>query len=104
MRKAPMIAIIVVVGLLLLGAQLPVFAQQSALAGTSWVVSSLNGQLPLPGTTITMVIGADGTITGSDGCNRYTLNYTVDGSIDHIRAGRRHQHDDGLPRGRLRPG
>ena len=43
-------------------------------------LSSLNGQLPQPGTTVTLALGTDGSASGSDGCNRYSTTYTVDGS------------------------
>lgn len=60
---------------------IPVSAQvtRSALAGTNWVLSSLNGQLPLPGTPVTLQFAAD-SASGSDGCNQYTLPYTTKGS------------------------
>ena len=51
-----------------------------ALPGTSWALSSLNGQLPLPGAGITLDLGADGSATGTDGCNRYSTAYTVNAS------------------------
>lgn len=55
--------------------------ETSALPSTSWVLSSLNGSLPLPGTTITMDISVDdSTISGTDGCNRYSVGFTTDGS------------------------
>ena len=49
------------------------------LAGTSWVLSSLGGDLPLPGATVTLVFGDDGTVFGSDGCNRFNTGYTQSG-------------------------
>lgn len=50
------------------------------LAGTSWQLSSLNGRLPLADTTVTLEFGTDGTVAGSDGCNRFTTGYTQDGT------------------------
>ena len=50
------------------------------LAGTSWILSSLGGASPLANTAVTLQFGADGTVTGSDGCNRFTTTYTQDGS------------------------
>jgi heat shock protein HslJ len=50
------------------------------LAGTSWQLSSLNGRLPLAETTVTLEFGTDGTVAGSDGCNRFTTGYTQDGA------------------------
>lgn len=50
------------------------------LSGTNWVLSSLNGALPVAGTSITLQFGDDGTVFGSDGCNRYNTTYTQDGN------------------------
>lgn len=50
------------------------------LAGTSWQLSSLNGRLPLADTTVTLEFGTDGTVAGTDGCNRFTTGYTQDGA------------------------
>ncbi len=59
----------------------PASQSTAALAGTSWVLSSLEGQLPIPGATITLEFSEeDDTVTGTDGCNRYTLPVTVDGT------------------------
>ena len=55
------------------------------LPGTSWILSSLKGQLPLPGTTVTLVFGTDGTVSGSDGCNRFSTTYTTTGASIRIR-------------------
>jgi heat shock protein HslJ len=52
----------------------------SDLAGTSWVLSALNGELPVTGTTITLQLGADGTVSGTDGCNQFNTSYTQEGS------------------------
>jgi len=48
------------------------------LAGTSWVLSSLDGDLPLPGTSVTLDFGADGSVSGSDGCNQFSTTFTQD--------------------------
>lgn len=50
------------------------------LAGTNWILSSLNGELPLTGTAVTLQFGTDGTAFGTDGCNRFNTTYTQDGS------------------------
>ena len=50
------------------------------LAGTHWVLSSLNGSLPLPGASVTLQFDPDGSATGSDGCNRFRTTYTQDGA------------------------
>ncbi|MBK8984564.1 MAG: META domain-containing protein [Chloroflexi bacterium] len=48
------------------------------LAGTNWVLSSLNGNLPLADTAVTLQFGADGAVSGSDGCNRFSTTFTQD--------------------------
>ncbi len=45
------------------------------LAGTAWIMSSLNGALPVAEATVTLQFGMDGSASGSDGCNRYTTTY-----------------------------
>jgi heat shock protein HslJ len=50
------------------------------LAGSNWVLSSLNGGLPLAGTAVTLQFGTDGTVFGTDGCNRFNTTYTQDGA------------------------
>jgi heat shock protein HslJ len=52
--------------------------------GTNWVLSTLNGQLPLPGSTVTLQFGDDGSATGTDGCNRFTTTYTASRSTISI--------------------
>jgi heat shock protein HslJ/uncharacterized protein YraI len=47
----------------------------STLAGTAWVMASLNGALPAAETTVTLQFGTDGSASGSDGCNRYATTY-----------------------------
>jgi heat shock protein HslJ/uncharacterized protein YraI len=48
------------------------------LADTNWVLSSLGGDLPLAGATVTLQFNTDGSATGSDGCNRFRTTYTQD--------------------------
>lgn len=55
-------------------------AATTTLPSSSWVLSSLNGSLPLPGSTITLEIDKAGTLSGSDGCNRYSVPFTAKGS------------------------
>ncbi len=50
------------------------------LAGTNWVLSTLSGNAPLEGTTLTLRFGADGSASGSDGCNRFMTAFTQDGA------------------------
>ncbi len=54
----------------------------NALVG-SWTVAGYNDGTagvasPLPGTELTAAFAADGTISGSSGCNRYTGSWAVD--------------------------
>jgi hypothetical protein len=61
------------------------------------VLSTLNGRLPLAGTTVTLQFGEDGSASGTDGCNRYTTTYTASrSSISFEPAALDH---DGLPAG-----
>ena len=71
------VLLLVVSLLLMLISSQPLWAADSALSGTNWVLSTLNGQLPLPTTTITLQFGDDGSATGTDGCNRFTTTYTA---------------------------
>ncbi|WP_129675431.1 META domain-containing protein [Candidatus Chloroploca sp. Khr17] len=67
-----------------------VFAQASnALAGTSWVLTELNGAAPLSeGTPISAEFDDEGRVAGSAGCNRYFAGYTVaDGALSITQAG-----------------
>lgn len=50
------------------------------LSGTGWALSALNGALPVTGTAITLQFGADGTVSGTDGCNQFNTTFTHDGS------------------------
>jgi len=55
-------------------------AAGSDLAGTGWVLSALNGEMPISGTAVTLQFGTDGTVSGTDGCNQFNTGYTQDGS------------------------
>ncbi len=70
-----------------IGAGTQLFAAASPLAGTSWVLNSLNGQLPLSGTSITLQFDGEGNATGSDGCNRFVRSYTTDGNTISFNSG-----------------
>jgi heat shock protein HslJ len=59
--------------------------QPASLTGTTWLgVSFNNGReavvSALPEAQITAVFAADGTLSGSTGCNNYTTTYTTDGN------------------------
>lgn len=58
----------------------PLVAAGADLAGTSWTLSALAGELALPGIPVTLEFGADGSVSGTDGCNRFTTTYTQDGA------------------------
>jgi putative lipoprotein len=50
----------------------------------SWIITGFyNGSAmtaPITGTFLTLLVGSDGTLTGSSGCNHYFGSYTLDGS------------------------
>ena len=50
------------------------------LAGTSWVVTSASGEFVDATNPPTIAFGADGTVSGTTGCNQYTGTYEVNGS------------------------
>jgi len=50
------------------------------LPGTSWVVTSVNGEFVDATNPPTIAFGADGTVSGTTGCNQYSGLYEVDGS------------------------
>jgi heat shock protein HslJ len=50
----------------------------AGLAGTSWLLVTLGGQEPVTKTTVTLKFGADGRVSGSDGCNTFGAPYTSD--------------------------
>ncbi|MCA9981788.1 MAG: META domain-containing protein, partial [Anaerolineales bacterium] len=60
-------------------ATLPEMAEGD-LAGTNWVLSVLDGALPIAGSTSTLQFGTDGSLTGTDGCNRFMTTFTQDGT------------------------
>lgn len=68
------------------GAVLATFtAQPQALAGTSWRATGINngrGAVAgvVGGSTVTMAFGADGRVSGSAGCNRFTAGFQAGGS------------------------
>jgi heat shock protein HslJ len=48
------------------------------LDGTGWLLSSLGGQTPVAGTSVTMRFEG-GVVAGTDGCNRYRNTFTTAG-------------------------
>jgi heat shock protein HslJ len=56
----------------------------AGLAGTSWVVTSIDGQSTVPASPPTIAFGADGMLSGTGGCNQYTGPYEIDGGSIRI--------------------
>ncbi len=77
MRTTTLRAILILFSLFLFAEHPSALAATSPLNGTSWVLSALGGQLPLSGTTLTLVFGEDDAVSGSDGCNRFTTTFTA---------------------------
>jgi len=50
------------------------------LTGKVWALTQLAGKPPVAGTGISAQFGADGKVSGSAGCNRYTGTYTTSGN------------------------
>ena len=65
--------------------------QADRLAGTSWQVTAVNNGRQavvgvLAGTSLTMVFGSDGKLSGSAGCNNYNATYRAEGgALQHRR-------------------
>jgi len=65
------------------GAVVATFAAQNrALSGTTWTVTGYNDGKQavvsaLAGSTLTLIFGEDGRLSGSAGCNTYTTSYEV---------------------------
>ncbi len=80
MRTIAKVGLLGLVLLALMACQLlPGRGAGADLAGTSWVLSSLGGDMPLPGTTVTLQFDADGAVSGSDGCNRFRTTFSQRG-------------------------
>lgn len=54
--------------------------ETDSLVGTNWTLTSMNGQPPVSGSTITAGFDAAGKVGGSSGCNSYGATYQVSGS------------------------
>lgn len=55
-------------------------ADEDALPGTTWSVSSIGGVATVGASQPTIIFGADGTVSGTTGCNQYNGTYKLDGS------------------------
>ena len=53
---------------------------KDALLGKGWTLVALKGGEPDPGPAVTLRFEEEGTLGGSDGCNRYHGTFSVDGS------------------------
>lgn len=77
--RTPLMTLAIIAGLLL-AACVPVpGAAVDPLADTSWVLATLNGQAALSDTKVTIRFEG-GQLGGTDGCNRYSTSYTVNGA------------------------
>jgi heat shock protein HslJ len=60
-------------------------APENPLAGTQWTATAYRDgpemKTVLPGTSLTAAFGADGTLSGSAGCNSYSASYLTDGNL-----------------------
>jgi heat shock protein HslJ len=80
MRTNIKIALLGLVLLALLGCQLlPGRGASIDLIGTSWLLSWLDGDVPLAGTIVTLQFDADQAASGSDGCNRFIASFAQSG-------------------------
>lgn len=61
------------------GQDLPSEAPAAALAGTSWTLTDLGSMTDFAGLVPTLQFGADGTVAGFTGCNRFHAPYTATG-------------------------
>jgi heat shock protein HslJ len=52
--------------------------EPNALTGSAWQLTAIGGSDPVSGTLVTLQFDADGSVAGSDGCNRYVASYTID--------------------------
>ena len=50
------------------------------IRGDAWSIDSLEGKPLVPGSSITIQFAADGSVTGTAGCNRYRGSFVVRGS------------------------
>ena len=77
MLRRPVLMLIIL-GFLTLAACSPSSSQE--LTANLWMLTELDGQAPLPDTTITAEFSDDGKAGGSASCNNYSTTYTLKGS------------------------
>ncbi len=54
------------------------------LPGTRWMADEVAGKPVISGSVPTASFGADGALTGTGGCNRFTTRYTTTGTSIHV--------------------
>ena len=82
MRTGILVALALVCAVLALTACNPIdnlFAEKVSLEGPVWQLTRLDGNPPVPGTTVTVEFDPDGTLGGSAGCNSYSGTYKING-------------------------
>jgi heat shock protein HslJ len=52
---------------------------RTTLEGSRWILTSLDGLAPVPGSTITSAFDESGQVGGSSGCNSYSAPYLTEG-------------------------
>ena len=75
-----MIVVLIVGTLMLAGCGPFGGSSEEELAGQVWTLTALMGEPPLPVTMIKAEFGADGTVSGSSGCNTYFGPYEAGGN------------------------
>ncbi len=75
--KKKLFGAMLIIGFILVLAACAGGGDSVSLDGTSWILSTLGGAAPIPGTTITLNF-ADGQVSGS-ACNHYGGDYQVKG-------------------------
>lgn len=54
-------------------------ASRQSLTASPWLLTELNGESPLPDTTINAEFDEEGMVSGSSSCNSYSTTYTING-------------------------
>lgn len=75
-KNSLLLTVTISLSVLLLGACLR--TNPEALQGTAWLLTEMNGTLPINGTTLTIELGEE-QISGSAGCNHFGGKYTING-------------------------
>jgi heat shock protein HslJ len=81
-RKVDMKTTIILIMVTLVGLTLTACSSSAAgqaLTESLWLLTELNGQSPIPETSINAQFDEDGRVSGSSGCNTYSTTYNVSG-------------------------